>query len=217
MHKCICGTVFSMGSLLSKFSPLCKTPQKAYEMDGAGCEVCLCIIVFLTLLATSVKFSKRLAIQNVTNKISQSQNERAPSSFFKTRYCDSAHGVQELMPRLFGQLPFQHGHLLRRFSQFLKQVFCTNYSRAMLRSVRTLSSKFLLTSSFKTEKLSLLHPPSCSWRREKRVGADKMNSILKLAGFCIVNISLTCRSTSLGDWAAFLGGQARCCGDSTEE
>lgn len=141
----------------------------------------------------------------------------APSSFFKTRYCDSAHGVQELMLRLFGQLPFQRGHLLRCFCQFLKQVFCTNYSRAMLRSVRTLSLKFLLTSSFKTEKPSLLHPPSGSRGRERRVGADKINSIPKLAGFCIVNISLTCRSTSQGDWAAFLGGQARCCGDRTEE
>lgn len=144
----------------------------------------------------------------------RAKNERAPSSFFKTRYCDSAHGVQELMPRLFGQLPFQRGHLLRCFWQFLKQVFCTNYSRAMLRSVRTFSLKFLLTSSFKIEKL---HPPSCSWGRERRVGVDKINSIPKLAGFCIVNISLTCRSSSQGDWAAFLGGQARCCGDGTEE
>lgn len=167
MHACICGTVSSMGILLSKFSSLCKTPQKAYEMDGAGRRVCLHIIVFLTLLATSVKVSKRLAIQNVTNKISQSQNERAPSSFFKTRYCDSAHGVQELMLRLFGQLPFQCSHLLRCFCQCLKQVFCTNYSRAMLRSVRTFSLKFLLTSSFKIEKFSLHYPPSWSWAKRK--------------------------------------------------
>lgn len=162
MHKCICGTELSIESLLSKFSPLCKTPQKAYEMNGAGREVCLHIIVFLTLLATSVKFSKRLAIQNVTNKIGQSQNERAPSSFFKTRYCDSAHGVQELMLKLFGQLPFQCSHLLRLFCQFLKQVFCTNYARAMLRSGRTLGLKFLLTSSFKIVKLSFLFtlPPA---------------------------------------------------------
>lgn len=148
---------------------------------------------------------------------SASQNERAPSSFFKTRYWDSAHGDQELMPRLFGQLPFQRGHLLRCFCQFLKQVFCTNYSRAMLRSVRTLSLKFLLTSSFKIEKLSLPCPPSLFWGRERRVETNKINSIPKLAGFCIVNISLTCRSTSQGDWAAYLGGQARCCGDGTEE
>lgn len=53
-------------------------------MDGAGREVCFHIIVFLTLLATSVKFSKRLAIQNVTNKISQPKWE-GPKQLFQNK------------------------------------------------------------------------------------------------------------------------------------
>lgn len=65
--------------------------------------------------------------------------------------------------------------------------------RPKLRSFLTFGFKFLLTSSF-----TMAEPVPFG-------EGDKINSIQKLAGFCIVNISLMGRPASQGDWTAFLG------------
>lgn len=68
-----------------------------------------------------------------------------------------------------------------------------------LRSFLTFGFEFLLTSSFTMAKPHFCHPFRLLGR------GDKINSIQKLAGFCIVNISLMGRPASHGDWTAFLG------------
>lgn len=107
-------------------------------------------------------------------------------------------GVDVTLTKAVWPAAFSRCCLLMSFHPILKGAFCGDYSRGDTKIFSNFWIEIPLDIILHNGKASLF-AILFAFR------GNKINSIQKLAGFCIVNISLMGRPASQGDWTAFLG------------